>query len=134
MAHCFDTDVLSWLARPRTPGSLIRRLGATQPAQQATTAINVGELLFGIGRDPAPGRDDRVREIVGGMRVVPFDRRAAVSYAELRVHLEREGKRLDERDLQVASICVARDLTLVTGDTRHFERIPGLRVENWLEP
>jgi tRNA(fMet)-specific endonuclease VapC len=34
--------------------------------------------------------------------------------------------------LQIAAIALARDLTLITGNTRHFERVPGLRVENWL--
>lgn len=133
MVFCFDTDVLSWLVRSRPPVSLIRTLAATDWAQQATTAISAAELLLGIERDPSPSRDERVREIIAGMRVVPFDRRAATAYAELRASLERKGKPLDERDLQIAAICLARDLTLVTGNTRHFDRVPELRVENWLE-
>ena len=133
MVYCFDTNILSWLAR-RPPAALIRRLAATERTQQATTAINAAELLFGIQREPAPERDDRVKAILDGLRVVPFDRRAAWSYTELRALLERRGNRLDERDLQIASICLARDLTLVTGNTRHLERVPGLQVENWLEP
>ena len=58
---------------------------------------------------------------------------AAAVYGTLRADLERRGMRLDDPDLRVASIALARDLTLVTGNVRHFERVPGLRVENWLD-
>ena len=46
--------------------------------------------------------------------------------------LEAVGRPLEDADLQIAAICLAHDLTLVTGNVRHFERVPGLRVENWL--
>ncbi len=42
------------------------------------------------------------------------------------------GQRVAEPDLRVAAIALARDATLVTGNVRHFERVPGLRIENWL--
>ena len=61
-----------------------------------------------------------------------FDEQAARAYAEIRVELEAKGQRLDDADLRIAAICLARDLTLITGNVRHFERVPGLRVENWL--
>jgi tRNA(fMet)-specific endonuclease VapC len=66
--------------------------------------------------------------------VLPFDARAAEAYGPLRADLERKGQRLDGPDLRIASIVLSRDLTLVTGNARHFERVPGLRVENWLAP
>jgi tRNA(fMet)-specific endonuclease VapC len=66
--------------------------------------------------------------------VVAFDESAAIIYGGLRADLERSGKRLDDPDLRIASIALSRDLTLVTGNVRHFERVPGLRLENWLEP
>ena len=66
--------------------------------------------------------------------VLPFNEAAAEIYGALRADLERIGKRLDDPDLRIASIALSRDLTLVTGNVRHFERVPGLRIENWLEP
>ena len=64
--------------------------------------------------------------------IVPFDAPAAEIYASLRARLEREGRRLADLDLMIAAICLARGLTLVTGNVRHFSRVPDLRVENWL--
>ena len=51
----------------------------------------------------------------------------------MRVHLERQGESLHEADLRIAAIALANNLALITGNTRHFRRIPGLRVYNWLD-
>jgi len=65
--------------------------------------------------------------------VLPFDARAAVVYGSVRADLERAGLPLEDADLRIAAITLARDLTLVTGNGRHFDRVPGLRIENWLD-
>ncbi len=56
----------------------------------------------------------------------------AEAYGPLRAQLEARGEPLDEPDLRIASIALDRDLTLVTANLRHFNRVPDLRVENWL--
>lgn len=65
--------------------------------------------------------------------IVPFDADAADTYASLRVKLEADGTPLAEPDLRIASVALTRDLTLVTGNVRHFDRVQNLSVENWLE-
>lgn len=67
------------------------------------------------------------------MNVVGFDTKAAAVCGQLRAELEQKGQPLDLADLEIASIAIAGDFTLVTGNTRHFGRIEGLRVENWLK-
>lgn len=132
-AYCFDTDVLSAVLRRDPPLGLVRRLARVPPADQTTTAITVGELLYGAARRGSPNLTRRVRELLeSAVTIVPFDRRAAELYAELRAELEREGRRLDEPDLRIAATARSRGLTLVTGNVRHFERVPRLAVENWL--
>jgi tRNA(fMet)-specific endonuclease VapC len=131
--YCFDTDVVSAVLRAQPPLRLVRRLAATPIAEQCTTAITVGELVYGVEKRGDPRLSELVGEFVAGsVRVLPFDRRAAERYGSLRAVLEREGRRLGEPDLRIASIALAHDLTLVTGNVRHFRRVPELRVENWL--
>lgn len=116
------------------PLRLVRRLAATPIEEQCTTAVTIGELLFGVEKRQNPRLAEVVRAFVAGsVQVLPFDRRAAERYGPLRALLEREGRRLGDPDLQIASIALARDVTLVTGNVRHFERVPDLRVENWLD-
>ena len=57
---------------------------------------------------------------------------AARRYGEVRTELERRGTPLGDADLRIAAIALARGLTVVTGNIRHFQRVPGLQVENWL--
>lgn len=65
--------------------------------------------------------------------VLPFDQEAAEEYGQLRSYLEVRGTPIGEADTQIAAIALANDLTVVTANVRHFERVPGLVVENWLE-
>jgi tRNA(fMet)-specific endonuclease VapC len=131
--YCFDTDTLSAVLRRDPPLDLIRRLAQVAPAEQFTTTITLGELLYGAAGRGSPKLTRRVREVVAlASTVLPFDERAAEAYGPLRAELERKGRRLDEPDLRIASIALSRDLTVVTGNVRHFGRVPDLAVENWL--
>ncbi len=132
--YCFDTDVLSALLRREPTLVLLRRLAQVPPSEQATTTITLGELLYGAARRGSEQLVRRVREVLSLAAVIlPFDANAAEVYGPLRAELERQGRRLDEPDLRIASIALSRELTLVTGNVRHFKRVPGLVVENWLE-
>ena len=131
--YCFDTDVLSAALRPQPPLRLVRRLAQLAPDEQCTTAITLGELVYGIAKRAEAELAERVRAVIEQAELIlPFDERAAEVYGTLRARLERAGHRLDMADLCIASIALARDLTLVTGNVKHFSRVPGLRVEDWL--
>jgi len=109
-------------------------LASVPPEHQFTTAISAGELLYGAARRGNPGLSERVRQVLSmAIAILPFDMAAAEVYAEIRSQLEARGRRLDEPDLRIASIVLAGGLTLVTGNVRHFGRVPGLMVENWLD-
>lgn len=131
--YCFDTDVLSAVLRRDPPLHLIRRLAQVPPEDQSTTAVTFGELLYGAAKRGTPELVQRIRDLIlRAAAVLPFDASAAEVYGPLRARLESEGRRLDEPDLRIASIALSRGLTLVTGNVRHFSRVPDLRVENWL--
>jgi tRNA(fMet)-specific endonuclease VapC len=133
--YCFDTDVLSATIRREPDLQLIRRLAQIPPPEQFTTAITMGELLYGVSRRNSAELHKQVQRLLAGaLTVLPFDESAAAVYGPLRAQLESAGKRIDEPDLRIASISLAHDLTLVTGNTRHFDRVPNLTAENWLHP
>ena len=70
--------------------------------------------------------------LLPNLPVLPFDAAAARHYGALRAELERPGTPLGDAYLRIGAIALARDLTMVTGNLRHYQRIPGLTVENWL--
>ena len=127
-----DTDVVSELMRPRPSAGLVTRLERLAPAEQATTAITLGEIAYGARRADRPSLYDRAIGLLGGVRILDFDRAAAERCGEIRAALERAGVRLADPDLRIAAIAVASDGLLVTGNLRHFARVPGLRAEDWI--
>lgn len=132
---CFDTDILSAALRRNPPLAVIRRLAVIPASCQFTTAITYGELLYGAEKRGASSLADRVRGLLAhAVTILPFDDAAAVRYGSLRASLESDGTPLDEPDLRIAAIALSRSLILVTGNVRHFDRVDGLEIQNWLDP
>ena len=131
-----DTDMLIALAQPNCPEQLAERLAGAR-GRLCTTAVNWGEICHGLARIS----EDRARRLRGRyesilaseVAILDFDWQAAEIFGELRASLEQLGQRLDNVDLMIAAIARRHDMTLVTGNTRHFARVPGLKLENWLE-
>jgi tRNA(fMet)-specific endonuclease VapC len=133
--YCFDTDVLAAALLREPPMQLVRRLARTPGDQQCTTAVSVAEIAYAAARNGDQDVSGRIRELIASATtVLPFDHEAAEVYGTLRGQLERIGVRLDEPSLRIAAIALAHDLTLVTSSARLYDRVPGLRIENWLEP
>lgn len=133
--YCFDTDILAAALLREPPMQLVRRLARTPGDEQCTTAVSVAEIVYAAARNGDGKVAGRVRDLVAAANTVyPFDHEAADVYGSLRAQLERLGVRLDETSLRIAAIAVSQDLTLVTGSARLYDRVPGLRIENWLEP
>ena len=132
--YLFDTDVLSSVIRRSPDPGLIARLAAVPADRQFTSSISVGELVYGAHRS---GRHDHFLNLLEqrlwpNIRILAFDRTAAELYGKTRADLERAGTPLAEPDLRIACIAVTRELTLVTGNVRHFARVPALAIENWI--
>ncbi|MGK2964207.1 MAG: type II toxin-antitoxin system VapC family toxin [Tepidiformaceae bacterium] len=107
----------------------------TPIAEQATTSITVGELLHGaMMSNRQEFLERRILELLTGapLRVLPFDMDAAREYAAIRARLQRAGTPIGDADLRIAAIVKSADGTLVTGNERHFERVDGLLLENWI--
>ena len=134
--YLLDTDILSNLLRRVPPPTLVTKLASVPREQQFTSSITVGELVYGAYRlkERASTLLRRIDETLPpNLPVLPFDASAARRYGEVRAALERRGTPIGDADLRIASIALSHDLTVITGNVRHFARVPGLRVENWLQ-
>lgn len=130
-AWMLDTNTLSDLIRnPR--GALVRRLGATEPDTVCTSIVVACELRFGAKRKGSDALTHRVEQLLTALTVLPFDEPADHHYADIRAVLERAGTPIGSHDLFIAAHARSRGMTLVTHNMREFERVPGLRVQDWL--
>lgn len=134
MAYLFDTDAVSELFRRQPLPGYVRWLGEIPREDQFTSAVTIGELYRGAFRSTEPLRhlrniEERVLPVVS---VLPFDVAVARVYGEISASLQRVGRPLEDADLQIAATAVHHGLRLVTGNLKHFRRVPGLFLETVL--
>ena len=92
--------------------------------------ITLAELFVGIYKTSYEAHIHEIRFIEEHFSVVPTSA-AIEKYAEIRAQLESDGIRLDNFDLLIAATAISERMTLVTHNTKHFERIPRLNVRDW---
>lgn len=114
-------------------GRVVERLREHSPDDVGVTIVTVAELWFGARKSARPQATRReIDAFLAPLEVVPFDRAGAEAYAEIRFELERSGRPIGERDLLIASIARARELTVITHNLSEFRRVPRLATEDWL--
>jgi tRNA(fMet)-specific endonuclease VapC len=108
--------------------------GRVDPAEVlAVTAISVGELTHGAAKSARPAENlARVDVLLASVTMLPFDETTARLFGTHKADLERQGMRLSDLDLQIAATALHASSPLVTHNTRHFQRISGLLLEDWL--
>jgi predicted nucleic acid-binding protein len=130
MAYLFDTDAISEVLKPRPAAAYVRWLAALARAEQFTSAVVVGELYKGAFRSSGVTRhlENIEKRVLPALTVLSYDMAAARIYGQIRAHLESAGRPLADADLQIAATALLHDLELVTGNVKHFRRVPQLRV------
>jgi tRNA(fMet)-specific endonuclease VapC len=133
-AYLFDTDAISELLRPRPLQAYLDWLGTIPREGQFTSAVTVGELFKGAYRSAAKERHLKNIEerVLPAVTTLPYDVSVARVFGRMRADLERSENILADADLQIAATALYHDLELVTGNPRHFERIPNLRLNRLL--
>ncbi len=113
----------------------LRRMIDSRLGNLAVSAFVVGELRYGALKSNKVEVNLRdIDELLELVPIVPFDANCARVYSQIRVDLERIGRKTGELDLLIASVALAHGATLVTHNKKHFEAIDGLVIEDWLSP
>jgi tRNA(fMet)-specific endonuclease VapC len=99
----------------------------------AVTSISVGELTHGAHRSSRPEENlTRLDVFLAMLTVLSFDENSARRFGLLKSELERTGNLLQDLDLQIASIVIEHNAVLITHNQRHFGRLEGLELQDWL--
>jgi tRNA(fMet)-specific endonuclease VapC len=130
MIYLLDTNVC--IAAMRGKHKVVQKLAACRPEDCAVSMVSVYELFAGVSRcnDPV-GEGHKVSRFLQPFHLLPFDWDSALKSAEVRFQLEQTSHRIGPYDLQLSGQALALDLTLVTHNTREFQRVTGLRIEDW---
>ncbi len=127
MSYLVDTDVVvNWLKGRQAAVSLLTSLA---PAGLAISLITYGEIYEGIYYGRNPQANERVfRQFLQGVDVLPLNKTMMKRFARIRGQLRAQGQLISDSDILIGATAIYYDLTLVTYNLRHFQRIPDLTL------
>lgn len=129
--YMLDTNIAIYVikARPITALNTFNRFAR----QLCMSSITYAELMHGVEKSAKPEHNLRqVEDLVSRLVVLEYDKKAAAHYGEIRAELERKGTPIGINDFHIAGHARSEGLTLVTNNLKEFDRVQGLRLENWV--
>ena len=133
MIYVLDTTAVSALMRAEAGHS--RRLLQASPGEVAIPQPVVAEVRYGLESLPRSRRrrelEDRFETVLEALSRAPWNDDVSRTFGLQKAELERRGQRVDDFDVAIAAHALASDATLVTSNTRHFNRMRGLKIEDW---
>ena len=132
LAYLLDTNILSDLVR-NPQGMAAAQITRAGEDTVCTSIIAAAELRYGAIKSNSAKLAERVDIILSALEILPLETPADHQYASLRHRLTHEGTPIGPNDLLIAAHALANDLTVITANVGEFSRVPGLKVENWLQ-
>lgn len=133
MTYMLDTNICIYVMKKK-PADVLRRFQEEMDGGLCISSITLAELEFGMKNSSDPARNEQaLLRFLAPLSVLPFGPAAASAYGEIRACLQKQGRPIGLLDMLIAAHARAEGLVLVTNNTREFERVPGLELENWAE-
>ncbi len=132
MKLMLDTNICIYLIKQQPP-SIIERFLAHPVGDIGISSITVAELAYGVSKSRQSSKNRHALEqFLAPLQVAGFDQAAAWSYGRLRGQLEAKGTPIGSMDMLIAAHALSLEVRLVSNNVREFQRVPGLRLENWV--
>lgn len=125
-----DTDHVSYAIRGH--GNVGHKLLSHRPSEICISSLTVAELRYGADRRSSRKLHNLIDLFIENIEIMPFNEQAAMEYGRLASHLAGCGTPIGQLDTLIAAHAVSLCTTLVTNNMKHFVRVQGLTVENWV--
>jgi len=131
LSYMLDTNICIYVMKTYPPE--LREKFNALAEQLCVSSITLGELHHGAEKSARRAENlTAIGEFVARLEVLAFGDKAAAHYGQLRAELERAGTPCGLHDTQIGGHARSEGLIVVTNNLGEFERMPGLRVENWV--
>lgn len=131
MKYLLDTNIcIYWLKGNELIEQKILSVGIDNIA---ISFINISELYYGAYKSQRVEANlAMIRQLTDQMTIIESDEAISETFGNMKAALESAGKIIDDADLFVAACAQVHGLTLITNNTKHFKRIKGLKLDNWM--
>jgi tRNA(fMet)-specific endonuclease VapC len=132
MKFMLDTNVCIYIIK-RKPADLLERFKQTDISEISISSITLSELFYGVSKSSKPEQNFMaLTQFVAPLGILPFGGEASQYYGDLRAYLERLGTPIGSLDMLIAAHALSLASTLVTNNEKEFNRVPNLKIENWV--
>lgn len=133
MKFMLDTNICIYAIKKK-PEKVFKKLRESLSQGVCISAITLGELEYGVCASAYPLKNKTALfQFLSVLYIMPFDEKAAAEYGVIRADLQKKGSLIGNMDMLIAANCLAENLVLVTNNTKEFERVKGLDMENWAQ-
>ena len=131
MSYMLDTNICIY-AMKNKPEKVLQRLKEEINDGVCISSITLAELEYGMKHSSNPAKNEQaLLRFLLPFDVLPFGAAAASEYGEIRAYLQKAGTPIGAMDMLIAAHAKSEDIVLVTNNTREFDRVVGLELENW---
>lgn len=131
MEYLLDTNICIYIIKKK-PEIVLERFRRLTPGSVGISAITLAELEYGIRKSGSPDRNlEALQQFLVPLDIKDFDYNATVEYGKIRASLERAGTPIGPLDTLIAAHALSLNATLVTNNEKEFNRVAGLKIENW---
>ena len=131
MSYLIDTNIIIY--KGKSVGSVNENFSRYADEDIAISVLTYGELLFGVEKSQNKEKNLAVvNELIKYMPIINVNPDIVKQFARLKAYMQSIGKPVDDADLLIASTAIAKQMTLVTHNTKHFIHIPDLCLADWV--
>lgn len=133
MKYMLDTNTCVYIIK-RKPLEIIERFRKLQMSQVCISSITLSELEYGVIKSSKPEQNQSaLTQFLAPLEILPYADEAAQHYGKLRVYLEKHGTPIGSLDMLIAAHALTAGCILITNNVKEFERVPNLKIDNWVK-
>jgi tRNA(fMet)-specific endonuclease VapC len=131
--YLLDTNICIYIIKKK-PVDVLKTLKTKSKKDIYVSSITIAELEYGVAKSHFPEKNKiALIEFLSIFNILPFDDTDAVEFGMIKTDLEKKGKIIGPMDLLIAGQAKSKKLILVTDNIKEFERVEGLKIENWVK-
>jgi tRNA(fMet)-specific endonuclease VapC len=133
MKYMLDTNTCIYIIK-RKPIDIIERFKKIEISQVGISSITLSELLYGVSKSSEPAQNQMaLAQFLAPLEIPAYGDDAVQYYGSSRAFLEKQGTPVGSLDLLIAAHALSLDCILVTNNEKEFNRIPNLKMDNWVK-
>lgn len=133
MMYMLDTNICIYIIKQK-PKSVIDKFKKMKNANICISSITYSELLYGAEKSSNIAKNLlALTMFLSNIEILSYDESASIDYGIIRSKLEKQGKIIGSLDMLIAAHAKSLNITLVSNNLKEFERVDGLKLENWVE-